>query len=86
MEVGGTDTIFTAPRHPYTAGLINSIPQRGQPLQGVPGTIFDLRTPPPGLPLPPALCPRPASVQPGSPIADSLVEKRRGHRVACIRA
>ena len=48
MEVGGTDTIFTAPRHPYTAGLINSIPQRGQPLQGVPGTIFDLRTPPPG--------------------------------------
>jgi oligopeptide/dipeptide ABC transporter ATP-binding protein len=48
LEVGSTDAIFTAPHHPYTAGLIRSIPQRGQPLQGIPGTIFDLRTPPPG--------------------------------------
>jgi len=48
VEVGSTDEIFTAPDHPYTAGLIRSIPQRGQPLQGIPGTIFDLRTPPSG--------------------------------------
>ena len=48
MEVGSTDAIFTVPNHPYTAGLIRSIPQRGQPLRGIPGTIFDLRTPPPG--------------------------------------
>ena len=60
MEVGSTDAIFTAPRHPYTAGLINSVPQRGQPLQGVPGTIFDLRTPPPGC----RFHPRCAHVQP----------------------
>jgi oligopeptide/dipeptide ABC transporter ATP-binding protein len=48
MEVGSTEEIFTAPNHPYTAGLIQSIPQRGQALQGIPGAIFDLRTPPPG--------------------------------------
>lgn len=48
MEVGSTDAIFTAPHHPYTAGLIRSIPQRGHPLHGIPGTIFDLRTPPSG--------------------------------------
>ena len=48
MELGRTEAIFTAPHHPYTGGLIRSIPQRGQPLQGIPGAIFDLRTPPPG--------------------------------------
>jgi oligopeptide/dipeptide ABC transporter ATP-binding protein len=48
LEVGSTNVIFTAPNHPYTAGLIRSIPQRGQPLQSIPGTIFDLRTPPSG--------------------------------------
>ena len=86
MEVGSTDAIFTAPKHPYTAGLINSIPQRGQPLQGIPGTIFDLREPPPGCRFHPrcgyarARCNRDTPALTRSP-AGTPVE--RGHLYAC---
>ena len=48
MEVGESTSLFTAPSHPYTDGLLRSIPRRGQPLTPIAGTIFDLRTPPDG--------------------------------------
>ncbi len=86
MEVGSTDAIFAAPKHPYTAGLINSIPQRGQPLQGIPGTIFDLREPPPGCRFHPRCvharprCNRDTPALTRSP-AGTPVE--RGHLYAC---
>jgi oligopeptide/dipeptide ABC transporter ATP-binding protein len=47
-EVGETVALFEAPAHPYTEGLIRSIPRRGRPLRAIPGSICDLRAPPPG--------------------------------------
>lgn len=48
VEVGSVDTIFQSPAHPYTEGLLRSIPHRGQPLRPIAGAIFDLQTPPSG--------------------------------------
>ncbi|MBI5641537.1 MAG: ABC transporter ATP-binding protein [Nitrospirae bacterium] len=40
MEVGKTVEIFRNPRHPYTMGLLNSIPrEKGIPLRPIPGTV-----------------------------------------------
>ena len=48
MEVSESTDLFSEPRHPYTDGLLRSIPRRGQPLTPIAGTIFDLRSPPDG--------------------------------------
>ncbi len=49
VEQGSVEQVFTAPRHPYTRGLLNSLP--GNPkyrgarrLEAIPGTVPDLRT------------------------------------------
>src|SRR5215472_6137631 len=53
METGSTDQIFERPRHPYTLGLLRSIPRLDQerrelrPIEGVP----------PNLAEPPGACP-----------------------------
>ncbi len=86
MEVGSTDAIFKAPRHPYTNGLINSIPQRGQPLHGVPGTIFDLRAPPPGCRFHPRCVhaqPRCSRDIPEMTRSPAGMPVERGHAYAC---
>ncbi len=45
VEVADTDDLFRDPRHPYTQGLLNSVPQLGaghnEPLHGIPGTVPD---------------------------------------------
>jgi peptide/nickel transport system ATP-binding protein len=41
VETGSIDTVLDAPRHPYTKGLLNSVPsrnRRGTPLRQIPGT------------------------------------------------
>ncbi len=46
VEYGTTAEMFRAPLHPYTEGLLNSLPQRvtpGAPLPAIPGSV-----PPPG--------------------------------------
>jgi oligopeptide/dipeptide ABC transporter ATP-binding protein len=48
VEIGSVDALFQSPAHPYTEGLLRSIPQRGQPLQPIAGAIFDPQTPPAG--------------------------------------
>ncbi|NQV55829.1 MAG: ABC transporter ATP-binding protein [Rhodospirillales bacterium] len=43
-EQARRDVLFTSPVHPYTRGLINTLPtsgSRGKPLQTLPGTISD---------------------------------------------
>lgn len=45
IEVGSLDDIFQSPRHPYTVGLLKSLPQLASPkekLQSIPGTMPDL--------------------------------------------
>jgi len=51
MEVGDTRSVFSAPKHPYTVGLMRSFPSiigELQPLAGIPGSPPDLARPPAG--------------------------------------
>jgi oligopeptide/dipeptide ABC transporter ATP-binding protein len=51
VETGDTEHVLTAPRHPYTAALIESAPSFGggsQPLAGIGGQPPDPRAYPPG--------------------------------------
>lgn len=52
VEQGTVDQIFYEPRHPYTWGLMRSIPRLDHPgkrlLTAIPGTPPDLFAPPPG--------------------------------------
>jgi oligopeptide/dipeptide ABC transporter ATP-binding protein len=50
VELGGAQTIIEHSRHPYTVGLINSVPELGSdtPLHGIPGDVTSATSPPPG--------------------------------------
>ena len=51
VEHSETKALFAAPRHPYTRGLLRSLPSqrnRGERLPTIPGIVPDLRTLPPG--------------------------------------
>ena len=51
VEQGPVDAVLDTPRHPYTHGLIGSVPsrnQRGVPLRQIPGTTPSLLSLPPG--------------------------------------
>jgi peptide/nickel transport system ATP-binding protein len=50
VEIGPSDDIYTEPTHPYTRGLMASIPRIGgkKELYWIPGNPPDLRSPPPG--------------------------------------
>jgi oligopeptide transport system ATP-binding protein len=84
METGTTDQIFERPRHPYTLGLLRSIPRLDQerrelrPIEGVPPNLAE---PPRACPFAPRCTYRvELSVQEVPP----LVEVERGHHVACF--
>jgi peptide/nickel transport system ATP-binding protein/oligopeptide transport system ATP-binding protein len=56
VEEGGMEAIFERPRHPYTQGLIASLPamnKRGQDLQHIPGNVPDPAAKPEGCPFHP---------------------------------
>ena len=51
VEIADVDTIFSSPKHPYTQGLLESIPHLGrkrQRLYSIPGNPPDMQNPPPG--------------------------------------
>ncbi len=50
IEVSDSQEVFQSPLHPYSKGLINSIPIIGasKVLKGIPGSVPDLVSPPPG--------------------------------------
>jgi peptide/nickel transport system ATP-binding protein len=51
VEFGAADDVLDRPRHPYTAGLLDSVPSRnakGAPLAQIPGMTPSLLDPPPG--------------------------------------
>jgi peptide/nickel transport system ATP-binding protein len=89
VEEGTLDEIFYNPRHPYTIGLLGSLPRlddaRGEPLRTIPGTppaLFELgdRC---------SLAPRCkyAIDRCRSETPDLLeIENTPGHRAACFRA
>jgi peptide/nickel transport system ATP-binding protein len=50
VEYGNSDNVFNIPKHPYTQGLLKSIPRlkSKEKLSWIPGTPPDLRNPPVG--------------------------------------
>jgi oligopeptide transport system ATP-binding protein len=82
-ESGPVDEVFTRPRHPYTKGLLESVPvdgERGAALSSIPGSPPELKNIPPGCvyqdrcPLAAARCRAERPV---------LREVAPGHRAAC---
>jgi peptide/nickel transport system ATP-binding protein len=48
VELAEVHELFKKPLHPYTRGLLESIPQPGKPLKSIPGTVPNLIDPPSG--------------------------------------
>ncbi|HEX2135931.1 MAG TPA: ABC transporter ATP-binding protein [Microvirga sp.] len=64
VETGGVAGVLEHPLHPYTAGLIGSVPsrnKRGVPLAQIPGMTPSLAQLPPGCPFAPR-CPRATAI------------------------
>jgi oligopeptide/dipeptide ABC transporter ATP-binding protein len=85
METGSVYQLFGSPRHPYTLGLLQSVPRldaarrsRLQPIEGAPRNMLN----------PPTACPfQPRctyEVEESSRAVPPLVEVEPGHMVACF--
>jgi oligopeptide transport system ATP-binding protein len=85
METGTAEQLFASPRHPYTLGLLQSVPRldaarraRLQPIEGAPRNMLS----------PPSACPfQPRcrfEVEQSRLEVPPLVEIERGHMVACF--
>ncbi len=83
VEVADTETIFERPLHPYTQGLLKSIPKLGYKgeLFSMKGEIPPLINPPPGCRFHPR-CPK--RFDPCDKEVPKLIEVDPGHKVACF--
>lgn len=84
MESGDVHTVFHRPLHPYTVGLLRSIPRLGrrvkERLSPIPGSVPDPFSVPSGCPFRPR-CPVPKMAACGDDVG--LVEVEPGHSVRC---
>ncbi len=83
IEHGSADQIFDNPRHPYTQGLLASIPSlaaRGRPLTAITGTVPHPLNLPPGCTFAPR-CPRAFERCPTA--FPARMDQGDGHDVAC---
>jgi peptide/nickel transport system ATP-binding protein len=87
IEHGSADDIFLRPLHPYTIGLMRSVPRldlpRGVRLETIEGLPPDLRSPPPGCRFAPRCRYRLDTCVATDVILRDLAP---GHATACIRA
>ena len=82
-EIGTVDQVYDDPLHPYTTGLLNSVPSEktvGGRLQGIDGSIPDLTNPPEGC----RFCTRcPDVMDHCSTVDPEIIDEGDGHEVAC---
>jgi oligopeptide transport system ATP-binding protein len=85
METGSAEQLFARPRHPYTLGLLQSIPRldaaRKSKLQPIHGNPRDMLRPPAACPFQPRCR---YEVEASSQEVPPLVEIEPGHQVACF--
>jgi len=81
VEIGGVDQVFTAPKHPYTKGLVAStISLDTTELHSIPGFPPDLVRPPPGCRFAPRC---PAVMAHCTDAVPGYAEPEPGQRAAC---
>jgi oligopeptide/dipeptide ABC transporter ATP-binding protein len=86
VETAPVEEIFANPRHPYTRGLLASIPdlaESGTRLATIPGTVPNLLHKPPGCCFWPRCPIAEARCREGEPM---LEEQAPGHHAACFKA
>jgi peptide/nickel transport system ATP-binding protein len=87
MEYGPADEVFSAPAHPYTWGLLGSVPRfdrgRAGRLVPIPGSPPSLIDPPPGCPFHPRCRYRALTGGRAETGRPALAPVGPGHRVAC---
>jgi oligopeptide/dipeptide ABC transporter ATP-binding protein len=82
MERGSVEQVTKNPRHPYTVGLLNSIPRpemKGRKLSTIGGTVPNPLRMPPGCPFQPR-CPKAMDICSSKP---ELSEAGDGRQIAC---
>jgi oligopeptide/dipeptide ABC transporter ATP-binding protein len=85
VETGSAEQVFGAPRHPYTLGLLQSVPRldtpRGRQLQPIAGSPRDMLHDPTACPFQPRCR---FAVEVCQEEVPPLLEIDRGHAVACF--
>ena len=85
VETGSVDQVFAAPQHPYTYGLLRSVPRldtaRRQALQPIAGSPRNMLSPPDSCPFAPR-CPN--RIQVCTEVLPDLEPVEPGHRIACF--
>jgi oligopeptide/dipeptide ABC transporter ATP-binding protein len=85
METGSAEQVFGRPRHPYTLGLLQSVPRldaaRKMALQPIEGNPRDMLFPPQACPFAPRCR---FEVEQSRKEVPPLAEIERGHEVACF--
>jgi oligopeptide/dipeptide ABC transporter ATP-binding protein len=85
METGAAEDVFRSPRHPYTLGLLQSVPRldtpRGRKLHPIEGAPRDMLRPPAACPFAPRCA---YEVDMSRREVPPLIEVAPGHKVACF--
>ncbi len=81
VEVAPVKELFRNPLHPYTKGLLESIPRPGSPLKSIPGTVPNLVDPPSGCRFHPRCA---YMMNKCKEIMPRLVKVSEDHYVACL--
>jgi len=85
VETGSARQVFARPRHPYTLGLLGSVPRldapRGGSLRPIEGAPRDMLSPPQACPFLPRC---PYATEESAQAVPPLEELEPGHAVACV--